>query len=814
MNALLFRLHRWRRARLARRIGLPAVLVTLLFLAALGFVAFRLGQRAVVEQVEARNRQLAVQVGTEVSSFFQNQLDNLRLQSDLLLADADPAAQAAALERLRLRFPYIYNDLRLYDAAGNLSLALDDGPANADQPAPSAGLPPDATLQQAIASGSIALSPVDFRPITGSPYLTMTLPLGSCAPEIAGCRPEALLLAQIDLRSFWTMVDSFQIEAGAVSIVDDRGIVLAHPERRLVGRPIDVTPFEPVFAGFEGVAGFNRDGSEFLAAYSPIGSPLNWGVIVEQERAEALALVQTIALAATLATLLSAVSLTLLTSGLVHRSLQPLTALSSTAGKIAESGDLDAAPLPAIAPEDAGTEIATLSQSFQQMLAGLRDAQHRLQQWNEDLEQRVAERTNQLQTVLEIARLSSTSLDEQTVLRTVLDQIERLIDYDQARVLLLTAGGEQLVPAAGSGRIVDALPVPPPQSDRALIRQVLREKQTCILADIAASPDWPTHYGPEPDSGSWLAVPLLAKDDTLGLLEVWHSRPAAFGAEDADVLAILAGQVAVTMAHARLYAESVQRVAHELQVASQVQQHLFPTRAPALPGLSIATFYRPAYETTGDFYAFVAGQATSDIGAEVTHTVDLIIGDVSGKSLPAALLMAMARTALFTAARTQEGDPVGALQRANTVLLGEMPRGSFVAGTYAHFNRNQRSLALVNAAQPAPLLVRHGTADLLEGSGDHWPLGIVPEPRYEPLHLDLQPGDMLLFYTDGLIEAFSPAGEMFGFERLQEILAACPANAGPHTIIEHVVAAGTAWIDGSLQHDDIAIVAVCITDEW
>jgi serine phosphatase RsbU (regulator of sigma subunit) len=344
--------------------------------------------------------------------------------------------------------------------------------------------------------------------------------------------------------------------------------------------------------------------------------------------------------------------------------------------------------------------------------------------------------------------------------------------------------------------------------------RVLREKQACIVADIAVAPDWQTGYGHAPAGGSWLAVPLLAKDAILGLLEVWHSRSAAFGAEDAEVLGILAGQVAVTLSHARLYAESVQRLAHELQVASQVQQHLFPTRAPALPGLNIATFYRPAYETTGDFYAFVTGQVAANNSNAGTRAVDLIIGDVSGKSLPAALLMAMARTALSTAARTQEGDPVGALQWANTVLLGEMPRGSFVAGTYAHFNRDRRSLALVNAAQPAPLLVRNGTAELLEGSGDHWPLGIVAEPQYEAFHLHLQPGDVLLFYTDGLIEAFNPAGEMFGFERLQEVVAVCPAQADPYLVIEQVIAAGTTWINGSLQHDDIAIVAVCVTEEW
>jgi serine phosphatase RsbU (regulator of sigma subunit) len=196
-----------------------------------------------------------------------------------------------------------------------------------------------------------------------------------------------------------------------------------------------------------------------------------------------------------------------------------------------------------------------------------------------------------------------------------------------------------------------------------------------------------------------------------------------------------------------------------------------------------------------------------------SDSIGLIIGDVSGKSLPAALLMALARTALYTAARTQPADPSAVLQAANSVLVGEMPRGSFVASSYVCFDQAAQTCALVNAAQPAPLLIRDGQALMLEGDGSHLPLGIVADPAYSTLTVALQPSDLLVFYTDGVIEAFDQARVLFGFERLEEVVCASAA-ATPQQVVEQIMAAVVRWMGDLPQHDDIALVAVRVTDEW
>jgi phosphoserine phosphatase RsbU/P len=144
-----------------------------------------------------------------------------------------------------------------------------------------------------------------------------------------------------------------------------------------------------------------------------------------------------------------------------------------------------------------------------------------------------------------------------------------------------------------------------------------------------------------------------------------------------------------------------------------------------------------------------------------------------------------------------------------------MPHGSFVAGSYARFEPATRTCALVNAAQPAPMLARDGRVVMLEGAGSHLPLGIVAAPEYATATVTLEPGDLLVFYTDGVIEAHSHDRALFGFEQLEQIASACSApSIAPAQVVERIIAALERWIGDMPQHDDIALVVVRVTAEW
>ncbi len=805
MTQLLRPIYSWWRVRLSRQIIIPAILVTLLFLAALGFVAFRLGQRAVVSQIEIRNRQLATQVGQDITNFFQNVLDTLRLQEHELLNARTPEEQADALIALRLQSPYTYGDMRLLNdegaqtlvISGTLEQILDQGATFFDPPV-EVSLEPDVT--EALSTGTITVSPVAFRPITNSPYVTMTIPLNADDSISA-------LVAQIDLRSFWTRVDSLRIDDGSVSIVDSRGIILAHPNRQRVGQQLNQQAIAPVFAGYANTTTYTQNDITYLAAYSPVRGVLaGWGIIVEQQRSVALAPLRTISLIATLVTVLSAISLALLLLSVVRRVMYPVEQLGQATAEIAVSGDLHALHNIKLSQMAQANEIGLLAASFNHMIDALREAQEQQQRWNEELEQRVTARTAQLHTVMEVARLSGVSLKEREVLTTILAQIERLCEYDAATIMLLDDSGRLLETVANAG---EAQPRRTRRSleEYPLNHVVITSRTPVIVNNTSHEPRWRSTTNMHVPA-SWLGTPLVVKDRPIGLLALLKHQIDFYQEEDSTLMAALASQVAVTIAHARLYEESVQRIESELALAEEIQRHLFPSIVPQINGLLAAAFYRPARETTGDFYEFV----TIDTPPDSQVNLGIIVGDVSGKSLPAALLMAMARTALSSAAQATPTDPAMVLQTANRVLVGDMPRGSFVASSYAAFNAANRTFDLVNAAQPAPLLLRGGQVTMLEGSGSHLPLGVMATPIYETLRIAVEPGDLIVFYTDGVIEAHNRHRELFGFEGLTAVVSSCTdPEITPQQVVERIIAAVTDWIGDMLQHDDIALMVLQVT---
>ncbi len=821
----------WWQQRLSRQIILPTAFTTMVFLAVLGFVAFRVGQNTIEEQVNIRNLEVARLIAGDVNRFFQITLDITRLQEAQLLDQTKPAEQVRAMQALRRVFPGTYTKLRLLDREGNLMLSMQDSNEprqtfDVDRYDPPRPIALEPSIVRGLESNRITVSQADFRPITNWPYITVTLPLATPLARTGGA-----LVSEIDLRTFWSRVDSLDIEGSEAFIIDSRGIILAHPDRQRVGQMIDTTNVSPVFQGFEGSTTYERDGEEYIVAFSPISSVVDWAVLVEQRSSIAFAPVRTTALVAITATILSALCVAAIVSSLVQISLRPIEELSEISSRIASTGDLSdesLAPTREIATHGGATEIGTLATSFDSMVSSLRAAQEDLLQWNEQLEQRVEERTAELHTVLDIARLSGASLRQADVMQTLLQQIERLVEYDSAVILLLDSTGTALDFFAAADLVEQQ-----PRSTRIPVDKyplnvlVLERKAPVLVQDTRLEPLWR-------DTGdyalSWLGAPLVVQDKAIGVLALLKQEADFYTYEHANLLTALASHVAVMLAHARLYEDSVQRMERELREAEQIQQHLFPP-PPQVAGLQVAAYFRPARETTGDFYEFIShvdpyknGNVLTKQGEPSTYaTLDLgpsemvvVLGDVSGKSLPAALLMAMARTAIRSAARAMPHYIEGVMELSNATLVGELPRGSFVAATYALFDREELTLHLINAAQPAPLLLREGVVQELAGSGGHLPLGIVYNPTYQSQRIPLHVGDTIIFYTDGLVEAHNQRRELLGFERLtaaiKQAYAATNSQTAQH-MLDHLLAVVADWTGTAPQSDDIAIVVVQVVPE-
>lgn len=237
------------------------------------------------------------------------------------------------------------------------------------------------------------------------------------------------------------------------------------------------------------------------------------------------------------------------------------------------------------------------------------------------------------------------------------------------------------------------------------------------------------------------------------------------------------------------------RVEQELLLARHVQQFLLPHEVPRLPGWHLAAYYRPALEVGGDYYDFISlpdGQ------------LGLFIGDVTDKGVPAALVMAAARSVLRGAAQ-QHAAPGLVLQRANDLLCQDTPPAMFVTCFYARLDPSSGRLRYANAGHDLPVVRRaDGTVAELKARGT--PLGLLPAMQYEERELTLAPGEHALFYSDGLAEAHSPSGAMLGFPRVRELVGAHP---GGELFIGEILSemerfTGPGW----RQEDDVTLVTL------
>jgi predicted ester cyclase len=205
-----------------------------------------------------------------------------------------------------------------------------------------------------------------------------------------------------------------------------------------------------------------------------------------------------------------------------------------------------------------------------------------------------------------------------------------------------------------------------------------------------------------------------------------------------------------------------ERIEQELRIARLIQQTLLPKTLPELPGYKVSAYYRPAREVGGDFYDFFELQ---------DGRLGLVVGDVTDKGVPAALVMATTRTVLRATA-TRLLSPGEVLQRANDVIVPDIPNNMFITCLYAILEPNSGRLVYANAGHDLPYRRRTGrdqAAEELRARG--MPLGLMPEMSYEEKEIVLERGESVLFYSDGLVEAHDPQREMFGIPRLRGLVA-------------------------------------------
>ncbi len=304
------------------------------------------------------------------------------------------------------------------------------------------------------------------------------------------------------------------------------------------------------------------------------------------------------------------------------------------------------------------------------------------------------------------------------------------------------------------------------------------------------------------EAGVVITIPLVSQGELVGVLNLGpRLSQQDYSSDDRGLLNTLASQAAPAVRVAQLVrqqqieARERERIEQELRVARLIQQTLLPKELPALKGWRVAAYYQPARAVGGDFYDFLP----FDDGR-----LGIVIGDVTDKGVPAALVMATTRSILRTAAQAGAASPGEVLERANDLLCPDIPPKMFVTCQYAILEPSTGRLVYANAGHDLPHQRQKDGAIELRATG--MPLGLMPGMRYEERTASIAPGDNLLFYSDGLVEAHNPAREMFGFPRLMSLMA---DRTDTTPLIERLLSELAAFTGiGWEQEDDVTLVTL------
>jgi phosphoserine phosphatase RsbU/P len=304
---------------------------------------------------------------------------------------------------------------------------------------------------------------------------------------------------------------------------------------------------------------------------------------------------------------------------------------------------------------------------------------------------------------------------------------------------------------------------------------------------------------------SQLLLPLARKDRLLGFISLGPRRSEApYSTSDVDLLRTVASHTALAVENSRLTsaiaAETAERevINRELTIAREVQQRLFPQKCPQVSGIAYYGTCRPAREVGGDYYDFLELPG---------NNLGIVVGDVSGKGVPASLLMASLHASLRGQALVAQMSAQSVVENLSRFTYAATQTNRYATFFYSVYDPVKRSLTYVNAGHNPPILLRSLEWIRLEAGGP--PVGLLPDATYVQSRIDLKPGDLLALFTDGVSEAMNGAEEEWGESNLIEVLRAVRCKE-PSEIARATFAAADDFAGTAPQHDDMTLLVFSI----
>ena len=395
-----------------------------------------------------------------------------------------------------------------------------------------------------------------------------------------------------------------------------------------------------------------------------------------------------------------------------------------------------------------------------------------------------------------ITLLASATLNE--TLEQIVSLVFESVPADRCLIMMRDQGSEDLRVAVA--RLRDRVgEVGEIRVSRNVLDEVVIRGKSVLTSDAQHDPRFATGTMVLQGVRSVLAVPLGVADKVFGI--IYADSPIAEGRFTEDhlkVLTTLASVAAIRVENARLVEARLERerLERELALASEIQQRFQPTAPPHVDGYELQGISFPCYEIGGDYYDFIERE---------DGRLVIALGDVSGKGTAAALLMSSLHAAIHAQSASHDS-LVETISAVNRYLADNIPANRFVTLFYAELDPESGALSFLNAGHNPPLIVHAaGTVEQLASGG--LPLGIKPDVEYREGRTQLQKGDVLVIYSDGVTEAMSPSGEEFGATRLYEVVSR-NINASAAGIRDRIESSLTKFAQGTSAADDITLVIV------
>jgi sigma-B regulation protein RsbU (phosphoserine phosphatase) len=420
---------------------------------------------------------------------------------------------------------------------------------------------------------------------------------------------------------------------------------------------------------------------------------------------------------------------------------------------------------------------------------------------NARLYTRISRQAQTLELLHEISRELTSILDPAELLERVGNLLQRVIPYQMFAIWMLDEKRNMLIHrfSIRFGKTDSDFSNPVP-IQRGLIGAAVSSRQPITVGDVRRDPRYIMVH---PETRSEMAVPLIYKGKVLGVLDLEHTRPNFFHEDNVHAVSTLAAQLAIAIENAELYqrlAREEQRLEEDLAMARKVQFRLMPQVMPTPSHAEIAARFVPARTIGGDLYDFL------DYGEGRTA---IVLGDVSGKGAAAALYAALV-SGIMRSLAAHRPSPAEMLAQLNEQLQERKLDGQYVTMLFAIWNDEDRTLQVANAGACQPLFARARGIEAIQAAGI--PLGMFPDITYEEFTISTRPGDLILFFSDGMLDAENDREEMFDDQRLKTVLhrnRRCDAETVATSILKAV-----STFQGTVEHfDDETLIALKVVEQ-